>query len=43
MSKFFHDIADKNACFLIICKILVMHETEKQMFLLAGYKHSTIL
>ena len=37
MSKFFHNmyIADKNACFLINCKILVTRNTEKQTLLLA--------
>ena len=32
MSKFFYNIADKNACFLINCKILVMHETINKQF-----------
>ena len=27
MSKFFYNIADKNACFLINCKILVTRDT----------------
>ena len=39
MRKFFYNIADKNACFLINCKILVARETEKQTLLLAAYKH----
>ena len=43
MSKFFYNIAAKNACFLIKCKILVKRDTEKQMLLLAGYKHATIV
>ena len=30
MSKFVYKIADKNACFLINCKILVTRATEKQ-------------
>ena len=29
MSKFFPNTADKNACFLINCKILVTRKTEK--------------
>ena len=28
MSKFFYNIADNNACFLINCKILVTRETK---------------
>ena len=36
------NIADKNACLLINCKILVTRATEKQTLLLAGYKHATI-
>ena len=40
MSKFFYNRADKNACFLINCKILVTRATEKQTLLLAGYKHN---
>ena len=40
MSKFFYNIADKNACFLINCKILITRDTEKQMVVLAGYKHA---
>ena len=43
MSKFFYNIADKNDCFLINCKILVTRDTEKQTLLLAGYKHATII
>ena len=42
MSKFFYNIADKNACLLINCKILITRATEKQTLLLAGYKHATI-
>ena len=42
LSKLFYNIADKNACFLINCKILVTSATEKQTLLLAGYKHATI-
>ena len=42
MSKFFYNIADKNAGFLINYKILVTRTTEKQTLLLAGYKHATI-
>ena len=42
MSKFFHNIAHKNARFLINCKILVASNTEKQMLLLASYKQATI-
>ena len=37
MSKFFFNIADKNACFLINCKILVTRDTEKQTRLLVDY------
>ena len=33
MSKFFYNIADKNACFLINCKILVTRDIEKQTLL----------
>ena len=36
MSRFFYNIADKNACFFINCKILVARDTEKQTLLLAG-------
>ena len=43
MSKFFYNIADKNACFFINFKILVTRDTENQMHLLAGYKHATIV
>ena len=43
MNKFFYIIADKNACFLINCKILVTRDTEEQTLLLAGYKHATII
>ena len=43
MSKLFYNIAAKNACFLINCKILIKRYTEKQMLLLAGYKHATIV
>ena len=43
MSKFFYNIADKNACFSINCKILVTRDTEKQTLLLAGSKHDTIV
>ena len=43
MSKFFHNIAHKNARFLINCKILVTSNTEKQTFLLASYKQATII
>ena len=43
MSKFFYNIAAKNACFLINYKILVKRDSEKQMLLLAGYKHATIV
>ena len=43
MSEFFYNIADKNACFLVNCKILVTHDTENQTLLLAGYKHATIV
>ena len=42
MSKFFYNIADKNACFVINWKILVTRATEKQTLLLAGYKDATI-
>ena len=41
MSKLFYNIADKNACFSINCKILATCDTEKQIPLLAGYKHAT--
>ena len=34
------NIADKNACFLINCQILVTGDTEKQTLPLAGYKLS---
>ena len=43
MSKFFYNIADKNACFFINCKKPVKLDTEKQTLLLAGYKHATIV
>ena len=43
MRKFSYNIADKNACFLINCKILVTRDTEKQTLLLAGYKTRTIV
>ena len=43
MSKFLHNIADKNACFLINCQILVTCDTEKQTLLLAVYKPATII
>ena len=36
MSKFFYNIAEQNACFLINCKILLKRDTEKQTLLLAG-------
>ena len=36
-------MADKNACFLINCKIFVKRETEKRTLLLASYKHATIV
>ena len=42
MSKFFHNIAHKNACFLIKCKILITSNTEKQTLLLASYKQAAI-
>jgi len=44
MSKFFYNIADKNACFLINCKILVTRNTKiLQTVLLADYEHAKIL
>ena len=43
MSEFFYNIADKNGCFLVNCKILVTHDTENQTLLLAGYKHAIIV
>ena len=43
MRKFFYNIADKNACSLINCKILATLDTEKQTLLLAGYKYATLI
>ena len=38
-----HHIAKKNACWLIVNLILVTSGREKQMLVLAGYKHATIV
>ena len=43
MSKFFYNIADKNACFLINYKILVTRYTITETLLLANYEHTTII
>ena len=36
MSKFFYNIDDENACFLIKCKILVTRDTVTNVFSIAA-------
>ena len=43
MSKFFYNIADKNASFLINCKIFVTRDTEKQTLLVTNTPQSSSL